>query len=130
MAEHGRIQNDEIKKKNGSKNGFISYVRLDIPIIIRLGDHTSNKVTNHGNVLVQNQCLNALHTPTFRYSLLSVGEFDRLGYITRFADGTAGYSRSTMLLVADSATDWATDSTSKHYSEPRAPSLSTTSVIR
>jgi len=67
---------------NGSQNRFRTYSRLSQPIDIRLGDNTVVQATHKGLVQVQNHWINALHLPTFRYSLLSVGDLDIHGYRT------------------------------------------------
>ena len=72
---------------NGARDSYITYERLPSPIVISLGDGSSVKSTHHGILLVQHQEIDALHTPTFRYSLLSVGEFDMRGYSTEFGNG-------------------------------------------
>jgi len=72
---------------NGVRGSYITYERLPSPIVISLGDGSSVKSTHHGTLFVQRQEIDALHTPTFRYSLLSVGEFDTRGYITKFGNG-------------------------------------------
>ncbi|KAI5841617.1 hypothetical protein BZA05DRAFT_344870, partial [Tricharina praecox] len=57
------------------------------PVDIKLGDDTYVTATHHGTISVQNFHLDALHTPTFRYSLLSVGVLDKHGYHTNFGNG-------------------------------------------
>ena len=66
---------------------FITYGRLPNPIQIQLGDKTSVLATHHGSLRVQNHRINALHTPSFRYSLLSVSELDSSGYYIKFRNG-------------------------------------------
>jgi hypothetical protein len=85
---------------NGTPDTFISYNRLPNPIEIRLGDNTSILSTHYGSLLVQNHRIEALHTPTFRHSLLSVGEFDNRGYSTLFANGQCTISSDDSLEVA------------------------------
>ena len=72
---------------NGSQNRFRTYSRLSQPINIRLGDNTVVQATHKGLVQVQNHWINALHLPTFHYSLLSVGDLDIHGYRTSFETG-------------------------------------------
>ena len=72
---------------NSSHNRFRTYSRLSQPIDIRLGDNTVVQATHEGLVQVQNQWINALHLPTFRYSLLSVGDLDIHGDHTSFETG-------------------------------------------
>ena len=72
---------------NGQRRSFITYEPLPNPIDIGLGDETLVRVTHHGILLLQNQQIDAFHTPTFRCSLLSVGDLDRRGYDINFCDG-------------------------------------------
>jgi len=72
---------------NGSHNRFRTYSCLSQPIDIRLGDNTVVQATHKGLVQVQNQWINTLHLPTFRYSLLSVGDLDIYGDHTSFKTG-------------------------------------------
>jgi len=72
---------------NGPQNRFRTYSRLPQTIDIRLGDNTVIQATHKGLVQVQNHWINALHLPTFRYSLLSVGDLDFHGYRTSFETG-------------------------------------------
>jgi len=65
---------------------FQTYSRLSHTIDIRLGDDTIVKL-HKGLVQVQNHWVKALHLPTFRYSLLSVGDLDTHGYSTTFEKG-------------------------------------------
>jgi hypothetical protein len=55
---------------NGAQNRFRTYSRLPQPIDIKLGDDTVIQATHKGLIQVQNHWINALHLPTFRYSLL------------------------------------------------------------
>jgi len=56
---------------NGNKSDFSAYYQLNMPINVLLGDNTSIQITHYGTIYVQNLQINALHTPTLRYSLLS-----------------------------------------------------------
>jgi len=67
---------------------FISFKRLPSPIIIKLGDESTVTTTYHGLVNIsQDLQLNALYTPTFRLSLLSINQLDLAGYTTTFRRG-------------------------------------------
>jgi len=60
-------------------------MKLRQPIVIELGD--DNKVTesHHGLVSVSQEYeVNALYTPTFRLSLLSINQVDTAGYTCTF----------------------------------------------
>ncbi|KAI5856597.1 hypothetical protein BZA05DRAFT_416252 [Tricharina praecox] len=72
---------------NGSPNMFTSYNRLMNPIEIKLSDDSCILATHYGSLLVQNHPIEALHTPTIRISLFSVGEFDSRGHSTLFVNG-------------------------------------------
>ena len=72
---------------NGNDFDFNTYERLPYPIQIQLDNKTCVFVTHHGSVRVQNHQIDALHTPTFRYSLLSVAKLDSQGYHTKFGNG-------------------------------------------
>ena len=71
----------------GPRSRFRTYSRLSHTIDIRLGDDTIIQATHKGLVQVQNHWVKALHLPTFRYSLLSVGDLDTHGYSTTFEKG-------------------------------------------
>jgi hypothetical protein len=72
---------------NGPQSWFRTYSRLSHTINIRLGDDTIVQATHKGLVQVQGHWVKALHLPTFRYSLLSVGDLDTHGYRTTFEKG-------------------------------------------
>jgi hypothetical protein len=80
-------------------NDFITDERLSDPIQIQLGDKTCVLVTHHGSIRVQNHQFNALHTPSFRYSLLLVAELDSQGYHTKFDNGKCSIQNSKDSLV-------------------------------
>jgi hypothetical protein len=81
---------------NGPQNRFRTYSRLPHPIDIKLGDNTAIQATHKGLIQVQNHWIKALHLPTFRYSLLSVGDLDIHGYRTSFENGRCIISDSTV----------------------------------
>jgi len=72
---------------NGPRSRFRTYSQLLHTIDIRLGDDTIVQATHKSLVQVQNHWVKALHLPTFRYSLLSVGNIDTHGYSTTFEKG-------------------------------------------
>src|SRR5436853_5256762 len=71
------------------RNSFISRKKLsaDARITIKLGDQSSVMVTHYGRVRLQGAEFTALYTPTFRISLLSIGQFDMAGYTSTFGKG-------------------------------------------
>jgi len=75
--------------------------RLPNPIRIQLGDKTCVLATHHGSIRVQNHQIDALHAPSFRYSLLSVAQLDSHGYHTKFGNGKCSiqdpYSHVTVM---------------------------------
>ena len=71
------------------RNSFISFKKLsaNARITVKLGDQSSVTVLHYGRVRLQGAELTALYTPTFRISLLSVGQLDIAGYISTFGKG-------------------------------------------
>jgi len=71
-----------------NRSSFLTYERLARPIPIKLGDETVVMAYYHGRIIVfQGYCANALHTPTFRMSLLSISQLDDDGFTTIFSNG-------------------------------------------
>ena len=66
---------------------FTAYKKLPTSINIRLGDKTIVRATHHGTVNLRGIEITALHTPTFRVSLLSVDQLDDAGYTATFRQG-------------------------------------------
>jgi len=61
---------------------------LSLPIVIELGDNNSVTATHYGFVdVIQGYQVEALHTPTFRLSLLSIHQLDLGGNTTIFRNG-------------------------------------------
>jgi len=59
--------------------------KLCQPIVIELGDDNKVTVSQHGLVNVsQENKVNALYTPTFRFSLLSINQLDTAAYTSTF----------------------------------------------
>jgi hypothetical protein len=70
-----------------NRSSFLTYERLAKPIPIKLGDETIVMSYYHGRITVfQGYCADALHTPTFRMSLLSISQLDD-GFTTIFSNG-------------------------------------------
>jgi len=71
-----------------NRSSFLIYVRLARLIPLKLGDETVVMAYYHGRITVfQGYCANALHTPTFRMSLLSISQLDDDGFTTIFSNG-------------------------------------------
>jgi hypothetical protein len=71
---------------NGPKSAYLTYRYLPHPIDIKLGDDTCVRATHYGELPIHKHRIEALHTPTFRYSLLSVSEFSDRRYIVTFGN--------------------------------------------
>ena len=69
---------------NGSKSTYLTYCHLLYPIDIKLGDDTCFRATHYGELSIHKHRIEALHAPTFRYSLLSISEFNDQRYIVTF----------------------------------------------
>jgi len=68
-------------------------------IRIQLGNKTCIFATHHDSVRVQDHQIDALHTPSFRYSLLSVAELDSQGYHTKFGNGKCSIQNSNVTVM-------------------------------
>jgi len=84
---------------NGSKSDYSVYSQLLTPIDIMIGDNTTIRATHYGSILVQNLKIDALHTPTLRYSLLSISELNDEGNITIFANDKCIIRDYTTVLI-------------------------------
>jgi len=71
---------------NVPKSAYLTYRHLPYPIDIKLGDDTCVRATHYGELSIHQHRIQALHTPTFRYSLLSVSEFNDQHYIITFGN--------------------------------------------
>jgi len=70
------------------RTSFSMYKKLSPPLGIELGDNNSVTATHYGFVeVIQSYQVEALHTPTFRLSLLSINQFDLGGHTTIFRHG-------------------------------------------
>ena len=69
------------------RTSFTAYKKLPTSIDIRLGDKTRVRATHQGTVDLGGIEVNALHTPTFRVYLLSIGQLDDAGYTSTFRQG-------------------------------------------
>jgi len=67
-----------------------------------VGNKTYIFATHHGSIRVQDHQIDALHTPSFRYSLLSVAELDFQGYHTKFGNGKCSIQNSNVTAMTGS----------------------------
>jgi len=71
---------------NGPKSAYLTYRHLPYPIDIKLGGDTCVRATHYGELSIHKHRIEALHTPTFRYLLLSVSDFNDQHYIVTFGN--------------------------------------------
>jgi hypothetical protein len=70
------------------RTNFSMYKKLSLPIVIELGDNNSVTATHYGFVdVIQSYQVEALHTPTFRLSLLLINQLDLGGHTIIFRNG-------------------------------------------
>jgi hypothetical protein len=70
------------------RSSFSTFKKLSLPTVIELGDNNSVTATHYGFVnVIQGYQVEALHTPTFRLSLLSINQLDLGGHTTIFQNG-------------------------------------------
>ena len=69
-----------------TQSAYLTYRHLPYPIDIKFGDDTCVRTTHYGELSNHKHRIAALHTPTFRYSLLSVTEFNDQRYIVTFGN--------------------------------------------
>jgi hypothetical protein len=60
------------------------FKKLPLPIVIELGENNSVTATHYGIVNIQGYQVDALHTPTFRLSLLLINQLDLGRHTTIF----------------------------------------------
>jgi len=85
---------------------FISFKRLPSPIIIKLGDETIVTATFHGLFNIsQGLQLNALYTPTFLISLLSINQLVLARYSTTFRRGKCSIFTNSSNIIANCTGD-------------------------
>jgi len=69
------------------RSSFSTFKNLSLLIVIELGDDNSVTATHYGFInVIQAYQVEALHTPTFRLSLLSIYQLDLGGHTTIFRD--------------------------------------------
>jgi hypothetical protein len=80
--------------------------KLRQPIFIELGD--DKKVTASHDALInvpQEHAVNALYTPTFRLSLLSINQLDTAGYTSTFGRGKCFISSPSITITGNRVND-------------------------
>jgi len=88
------------------RNCFISFKRLQSPIIIKLGDETIVTTTNHGLINIsQDLQLNALYTPMFWLSLLSIHQLDLAWYTTTYRRGICSIFTDSTNIISNRTGD-------------------------
>ena len=82
-------------------SSFPSFKKLSLPRVIELGDDISLTATHYGFVIIiQGYQVKALHTPTFRLSLLSINQIDLGRHTAIFCNGRCSItSRSSYTLA-------------------------------
>jgi len=74
--------------KCNNRSSFSTFKKLSLPIVIELGDNNSVTVTHYGFVdIIQGYQVEALHTLTFRLSLLLINQLDLGWHMTIFRNG-------------------------------------------
>jgi hypothetical protein len=73
---------------SNDRSSFSIFKKLSLPIVIELGDNNSITTTHYGFVnVIQGNQVEALHTPSFRLSLLSINQLDLGGHMIIFQNG-------------------------------------------
>jgi len=91
---------------SNDRTRFNSIKKLRRPIVIELGDDTKVKASHHGLVNVsQEYDVNALYTPAFRLSLLSINQLDTAGYTSRFGHGKCSISSPSITITGNRVND-------------------------
>jgi len=85
---------------------FNSIKKRNQPIVIELGDDNNVIVSHHGLVNVSQEYeVNALYTPTFRLSLLSINQLDTAGYTSTFGHGKCSISSPSITITGNRVND-------------------------
>jgi len=83
------------------RSSFSTFEKLSLPIVIELGDNYSVIATHYGFVdVIQGYLVEALHTPTFRLSLLSINQLDLGGHTTIFRNGKCSITSPSSCTLA------------------------------
>jgi hypothetical protein len=82
------------------RSTFSTFKKLSLPIVIELGDKNSVTATHYGFVDIQGYQIEALHTPTFRLSLLSINQLDLGGHTKIFWNGKCSITSPSSCTLA------------------------------
>jgi hypothetical protein len=83
------------------RSSFSTFKKLSLPIVIEHGDNNSVIATHYGFVdVIQGYQVEALHTPTFRLSLLSINQLDLGGHTTIFQNGKCSITSPSSCTLA------------------------------
>ena len=70
------------------RSSFSMIQKLSLPIVLELGDNNSVTAMYYGFVnVIQGYQVEALHTSSFQFSLLSINQLDLGGHTTVFQNG-------------------------------------------
>jgi len=109
---------------------FNSIKQLRQPIVIELGDDNKVTVSHHGLVNVSQEYeVNALYTPTFQLSLLSITQLDTAGYTSTFGRGKCSISSPSITITCNRVKDLHIISRATALTSS-VPSMSTKSTSR
>ena len=87
-------------------SSFSTFKKLSLPIVIELGDNNSVTATHYGFVdVIQGYQVEALHTPTFRLSLLWINQLDLGGHTTIFKNGKCSITSPSSFNLAGKLTN-------------------------
>jgi len=83
------------------RTSFSTFKKLLLLVVIELGDNNSVTATHYRFVdVIQGYQLDALHTPTFRLSLLLINQLDLGGHTTIFQDGKCSITSPSSCTLA------------------------------
>jgi len=88
------------------RNKFNSIKKLRQPIVIELGDDNKVTVSHYGLVnILQEYEVNALYTPTFQLSLLSINQLDTAGYTSTFGRSKCSIASPSITITGNLVND-------------------------
>jgi hypothetical protein len=83
------------------RSSFSTFEKVSLSIVIELGDNNSVIATHYGFIdVIQGYQVEALHTPTFRLSLLSINQLDLGGHTTIFRNGKCSITSPSFCTLA------------------------------
>jgi hypothetical protein len=83
------------------RSSFSTFKKLSLPIAIELGDNNSVTAMHYGFVnVIQGYQVEALHTATFRLSLVSINQLDLGGHMTIFQNGKCSINSPSSCTLA------------------------------